>query len=92
MGKTQIWTIKQSVYLGLLVLDLNETAMYEFWYNDVQPKYGENAKHFYMDADSFIIHEKTKDIYKDIAEYVETRFDTSNFELDRPLPKLKMKK
>ena len=46
MGKTQIWTIKQSVYLGLLVLDLNETAMYEFWYNDVQPKYGENAKHF----------------------------------------------
>ena len=87
MGKTQILTIKQCVYLGLLVLDLNETVMYEFWYNYVKPKYGENAKRFYMDADSFIIHVKTKDIYKDITEYVETRFDTSNFELDRPLPK-----
>ena len=92
MRKTQILTIKQCVYLGLLVLDLNETVMYEFWYNYVKPKYGENAKRFYMDADSFIIHVKTKDIYKDITEYVETRFDTSNFELDRPLPKRNNKK
>ena len=30
---------------------------------------------------------KTDDSYKDIAEDVETRFDTSNHELDRPLPK-----
>ena len=30
---------------------------------------------------------KSNDIYKDIAEDVETRFDTSNYELDRPLPK-----
>ena len=35
---------------------------------------------------------KTDDIYKDIAEDVETRFDTSNYELDRPLPKGKNKK
>ena len=45
-----------------------------------------------MDTDSLVVHVKTDDIYKDIAEDVETRFDTSNFELDRPLPKLKMKK
>ena len=42
-----------------------------------------------MDPDSFIAHKKTDDIYKDIAEDVETRFDTSNYELDRPLPKRK---
>ena len=36
-----------------------------------------------MDTDSFIIYVKTEGIYKDIAEDVETRFDTSNFELDR---------
>ena len=36
-----------------------------------------------MDLDSFIVHEKTDDIYKDIAEHVETRFDTSNFEIYR---------
>ena len=39
-----------------------------------------------MDTD-IIVHIKTTTIYKDIAEDVETRFDTSNYELDRPLPK-----
>ena len=42
-----------------------------------------------MDTDSFIVYVKTENIYKDIEEDVETRFDTSNFELDRPLPKRK---
>ena len=35
-----------------------------------------------MDTDSFIIYRETDDIYKDIAENVEARFDTSNYELD----------
>ena len=39
-----------------------------------------------MDADSFTAYIKTNDIYKDIAEDVEIRFATSNYELDRPLP------
>ena len=50
--------------------------MYEFWYDYVKPKYGENAKLCYMDTDSFIVHVKADDIYKDITEDVETRFDT----------------
>ena len=66
--------------------------MYEFWYDYLKPKYGENAKFCYMDTGSFIVHIKTDDIYKDIAEDVETRFDTSNFEIDRPLPKGKNRK
>ena len=45
-----------------------------------------------MDTDNFIVHVKTDDIYKEIAEDVETRFDTSNFELDRPLTVGKIKK
>ena len=40
-----------------------------------------------MDADSFIVYIKTNDIYEVIAEDVETRFDTSNYELNRPLQK-----
>ena len=40
-----------------------------------------------MDTDSLIVHVKTDDIYKDIAEDVQTRFDTPNFELDRPSSK-----
>ena len=45
-----------------------------------------------MDTDSFIVYIKTNDIYKDIAEDVATRFDTSNYELERPLPKGKNQK
>ena len=66
--------------------------MYEFWYDYLKPKYGENSKLCYMDTGSFTVHVKTDDIYKDIAEDVEKRFDTSNFEIDRPLPKGKNKK
>ena len=45
-----------------------------------------------MDTDSLIVYIKTDDIYKGIAEDVETRFDTSNYELERPLPKGKNEK
>ena len=45
-----------------------------------------------MDTDSFIVHVKTDDIYKDIAEDVETRFDTSNFEINKSLPNGKNEK
>ena len=57
--------------------------MYEFWYDYVKPKYGEKVKLCYMDTDSLLnsLYIKTDDIYKDIAEDVETRFDTSNYEL-----------
>ena len=48
-------------------------------------KYGEKAKLCYMDINSFIVYIKIDDIYKDIAKDVETRSDTSNFELDRSL-------
>ena len=40
----------------------------------------------YINTDSFINHVKTEYIQKDIAEDVETRFGTSNYEIDRPVP------
>ena len=85
------------VYLGLSILELSNILMYEFWYNYVKPKNGENVKLCYMNTDSFIVYIKTDDNYKDIAEDVETRFDTSNYELEcnsteRPLPKGQTKK
>ena len=61
--KTQI-LINKPVYLGSSILDLNKTVMYEFLYNYVKPKYGENANLCYMDRNSFIVHLKTDDIYK----------------------------
>ena len=54
MSKTQI-LINKPVYLGLSMIDLSKTVMYEFCYHYVKPKYGENAKRCYMDTDSLIV-------------------------------------
>ena len=86
MIKIQI-LMNKPVYLGLSILDLSKTVMYQFSYDYVKPKYVESVKLCYMDAGIFIPHVKTDDICKDIAENVETRFDTSNFKIDRLLPK-----
>ena len=52
--------------------------MYKFSFHYVKPKYSAKAQLSYIDADSFIIHLKTDDIYKDIAEDVGRKFDISN--------------
>ena len=88
MRKTQILKNKP-VCLGLSILDLIKTVMYELWCDYVKPKYGENANLCYMNIESLIVQVKTDDIYKDIAKDVETRFDISSF---RPLPKGKYTK
>ena len=80
------------IYLGFSILDLSKIIMNEFWYDYIKPKYGKKGKPCYMDTDSFIMHIKTEDFYKDIADDVEKRSDTSNYEVDRPLPKGKNKK
>ena len=86
MKKTKV-KMNKPVYLGMSILDISKTLMYEFWYDYIKPKYQEKAKLCYMDTGSFIIHIKTEDCYKDIADNVEKRYDTSNYEADRPLPK-----
>ena len=88
--QTQI-LMDKPVYLSVSIWDLSKTAMYEFWYHYVKPKCGENEKRCYVDTYSFIVHGKNLFIYKDIEKVAETRFDTSDFELDRPLPKGKNK-
>ena len=58
----------------------------------MKPKYVDNVKLCYMDTDSFIMDIKAEDFYKDIADDVGKRFDTSNYEINRPLPTGKNKK
>ena len=84
--------MNKPIYLGLSILEISKTLMYEFWYDYMKPKYGDNVKLCYMDTDSFITHIKTEDFYKDIANDVERRFNTSNYEVNRPLPTGKNKK
>ena len=91
MKKTQV-IMNKLVYLGLSRLDISKTEMYEFWYDYLKPKYNDKAKMCYINTDSFIAHIKTEDIYNDISEDIETRFDTSNHNVNRLLPMRKSKK
>ena len=84
--------MNKPIYLGLSILEISKILMYEFWYDCMKLKYSDNVKLSYTDTDSFIINIKTKDFYKDIANDVEDRFDTSNYEVDRPLRTGKNKK
>ena len=74
------------------ILEISKTLMYEIWYDYIKPKYGDNVKLCYMDTESFIMHIKPEDFYKDIANDVEKRFDISNYEVNRPLPTGRNKK
>ena len=89
--KTKI-KMNKPIYLGLSVLEISKTLMYEFWYDYMKPKYGNDVKLCYMDTDSFIMNIKTNDFYKDIANDVENRFDTSNYDVKGPLQIGKNKK
>ena len=84
--------MNKPLYLGLSILEISETLMYEFWYDYIKPKYKQNTKLCCMYTDSFIINIKTEDVYEDIASHVEKRFDTSNYEVNRPFRKEKNKK
>ena len=86
MKKTKV-KMNKPIYLGMSVLDISKTLMYGFWYDYIKPQYQDRTKLCNMDADSFVIHSKTEDFYKDIANDVEKWFDISNYDENdkRPL-------
>ena len=84
--------MNKPVYLGLSIVEISKTMMYKFWYDYAKPKYQNNAKVFYMDTGSFTIHIKSGDIYEDIADDVQKRFNSSTYAADRPLLTGKNKK
>ena len=91
MKKTKV-KMNKPIYLGLSILEISKILMYEIWYDYMKPKYDNNVKLCYMDSDSFKMNIEKNYFYKDIANDVEDRFDTSNYEVNRPLPMGKNKK
>ena len=91
MNKTSV-KMKKLIYLGLTILSLSKAFMYDYWYDEIKIKYGKKIRLYYMDTESFIMHIKTEDFYKDIANDVEIKYDPSNYIADRPLPMGKNKK
>ena len=91
MKKTKV-KMKKPIYLELSILEISKILMYDFWYDYMKPKYNDNVRLCYMDTDNSIMNIKTNDFYKDISDNVDNRFDTSNYEVKRPLLMGKNKK
>ena len=86
MGKIKV-VMNKPVYLGQAILDLSKIVMHEFHYDYMKWRYNyENLTLCYMDTDSLIYDIKMDDFYKDIADDIASRFDTSGYNPDRPSP------
>ena len=83
MKKTHL-IMNKPIYLGMCILDLSKTIMYEFHYDYIKPKYGDRAKLLFTDTDSFMYEIQTEDFYKDISRDVKDRFDTSDYPENHP--------
>ena len=83
MKKTSL-TMNKPVYLGMCILDLSKTIMYDFHYQYIKPKYGAKAKLLFTDTDSLMYEIQTEDFYKDISGDVKDRFDTNDYPENHP--------
>ena len=67
--------MNKPVYLGLSILEISKTLMYELWYDSIKPKFGDNVELCYMDTDNFIMHIKTEDLKKDLIHQIMKSID-----------------
>ena len=83
MKRTSI-KLNKPIYLGMSILDISKTLMYDFHYNYIKSKYEDNAELLFTDTDSLCYEIKTEDFFRDIFNDVYERFDTSNIGKDHP--------
>ncbi|KAF4526571.1 hypothetical protein B566_EDAN009587 [Ephemera danica] len=76
--------LNKPTYVGMAILDISKTLMYDFHYETMLPMYRENLSLLYMDTDSFIYEIRTEDFYKDM-EVFSQRMDTSDYPKDHHL-------
>ena len=83
VNKTSL-RFNKPIYVGFSVLDLSKHLMYDWYYNNLKKKYGENCTLLYTDTDSLLVDIKTNDVYKDMAE-TKDEYDFSDYPKDHPL-------
>ena len=83
MMKTEL-VFNKPVYLGMSILDLSKTLMYEFHYSYIKKKFGSKANLLFTDTDSLCYEIETEDFFKDISVDAQEKFVTSNFSLNHP--------
>ena len=82
--KRTCMVMNKPIYIGACILDLSKIPMYDFHYNFIKQKYGDQAKLLLTDTDSLLYEIQTEDYFKDIIEHINERFDTSNYPKNHP--------
>jgi hypothetical protein len=85
-GVKKVLTLNKPCYVGMCILDLSKTLMYDFHYNTIKKEYGDNAKLLFTDTDSLMYEIKTDDVYKDFKRIGEKKdcWDNSDYPKDSP--------
>ena len=83
MHKSRL-VLNRPVYVGMSVLDLSKSLMYDFYYNQMKAQYGDRVELLYTDTDSLLLEIQTEDVYSDMADHP-SLYDTSDFPEDHPL-------
>lgn len=93
MSHTKILMCKP-ISIGMAVLDISKELMYNFFYNFLKPKYGENVELMYTDTDSFVLNVHTDCFYSDMLADIDEQYDTSDYAEDNPygIPRKNKKK
>ena len=76
--------LNKPIYVGMSVLDLSKHLMYDFYYNTLKARCGENVRLLYTDTDSLIVKVDTEDVYGDMKKNLDD-YDTSNYSPGHPL-------
>ena len=76
-------TLNRPSYVGMCILDLSKTLMYDFHYNYIKEKYGNKAKLLFTDTDSLTYEIETDDVYRDFWNDKD-RFDNSEYPESSP--------
>ena len=60
-------TLNKLAYIGMFILEISEALMYEFRYNYIKNKYGNDSRLLFTELTVFLYEIKTEDIYEDVS-------------------------